>query len=249
MGLQLGVNESSNIILQAIKAAGENFNKAFHHVYSAPGHQGFYTEIDDFTLEIKLHRISDDYNKDDHVFNLNIPYEYFNDDQLPVDTQLGIKLTDHTEVKAEIRCINLITKTYEAWIKDHEVFTTDDLIKVTNSALDKLRKNKKLDFMVRGDKGEKAEKYIQIYLTENHIPATGGSSNDRFFSVVLHVYDYYTDVGNHVADSLIGEANLRGKDRDTICLLRVAYLIYSECMRWLHNEWPEVYQKYKDGKF
>jgi len=249
MGLQLGINESSNIILQAIKATGENFNRDFHHVYSTPGHQGFYTEIDDFTLEMKLHTISKDYNKDDHVFNLNIPYEYFNDDQLPGDTQLGIKLTDHTEVKAEIRCMGLIAKTYEAWIKDHEVFTINDLRKIINDALDRLRKIKKLDLMVRGDKGELAEKYIQIYLTENHIPATEGSALDRFFPVELHIYDYYTDVGNHIVDGSIGEANLRGKDRKEICLLRVAYTIYSECMGWLHNKWPKVYNNYLNGKF
>lgn len=145
MGLQLGINESSNIILDAIKHAGENFNRDFHHVYSTPGHQGFYTEIDDFTLETKLHTISKDYNKDDHVFNLNIPYEYFNDDQLPGDSQLGIKLADHTEVKAEIRCTGLIAKIYGAWIKDHDIFTIDDLKKVINDALDRLRKIKKLD--------------------------------------------------------------------------------------------------------
>lgn len=249
MGLQLGLNESSDIILQAIKATGENFNRDFHHVYSTPGNQGFYTEVSDFTLAVKLHNISDDYNRDDHTFNLNIPYEYFNDDQLPIDNQLGIKLTDHTEVKAEIRCIGLIAKTYEIWIKDHEVFTTDDLKKVINDALDRLRKIKKLDLMVHGNKGEKAEKYIQVYLTESHIPATGGDFNARFFPVELHIYDYYTDVGNHTVDGLIGEANLRGRSRREVCLLRVAYTIYSECMAWLINKWPKVYDDYLHGKF
>jgi hypothetical protein len=32
-------------------------------------------------------------------------------------------------------------------------------------------------------------------------------------------------------------------------LLRVAYIIYSECVGWLHNKWPKTYQDYKDGKF
>jgi hypothetical protein len=84
--------------------------------------------------------------------------------------------------------------------------------------------------MVHGNKGEKAEKYIQVYLTENHIPATGGNTTDRFFPVVLHVYDYYTDIGNHAADSLIGENNLRRKSRKEICLLRIAYIIYTNCI-------------------
>jgi hypothetical protein len=113
MGLQLGINESSNIIINAIKATGENFNKDFYHVHSAPGHQGFFVEIADQTLEAKLSIVSKDYDNGDFVFTLNIPYEYFNDDQLPEDSKLGIKLTDHTEVKAEIRCMNLIAKTYE----------------------------------------------------------------------------------------------------------------------------------------
>lgn len=249
MGLQLGMNESSNIILDAIKATGENFNRNFHHVYSAPGHQGFYAEINDFDLEMKLHALSKDYNKDDHVFNLNIPYEYFNDDQLPEDYQLGIKATDHTEVKAQIRCMSLIANTYEAWIKDHEVFTADDLKKVINDALDKLRKIKKLDLMVHGNKGEKADKYVQVYLTENHIPATGGDFSARFFPVELHVYDYYTDVGNHVADGLIGESALRGKNRKEVCLLRVAYTIYTNCIGWLKAKWPKVYDDYLNGIF
>ena len=249
MGLQLGINESSNIILQAIKATGENFNKDFHHVYSTPGHQGFYTEIDDFTLEMKLHAISKDYNKDDHVFNLNIPYEYFNDDPLPDDAQLGIKLTDHTEVKAEIRCMNLIAKTYKNWIEDHEVFTTQDLIKIINEALDKLRSIKKLDIYVHGNKKEIAEKYVMLWLTEHHIPKTNVTIDNGFFKVELHIYDYYTDVGNHSVDGLIGESKLRGKSRREICLLRVAYIIYLSCISWLQNKWPDIYNDYMSGKF
>jgi hypothetical protein len=112
MGLQLGMNEASNIILDAIKHAGENLNVDFHHVYSTPGNQGFYTEVNDFTLELKLHKISKDYNKDDHTFSLNIPYEYFNSDAVKEDTILGISAVDPVEVKAEIRCMHLITKTY-----------------------------------------------------------------------------------------------------------------------------------------
>jgi len=249
MGLQLGMNESSNIISLAIKATGENLDRDFYHIHSAPGHQGFFVEIADQTLEGKLSAVSNDYDNGDFVFTLNIPYEYFNDDQLPEDTKLGIKLTDHTEVKAEIRCMGLIAKTHEAWLKDHEVFTTEDLRKVINDALDRLRKIKKLDLMVHGNKGEKAEKYVSLWLTEGHIPATGGSFLDRFFPVELHVYDYYIDVGNHVVDELIGETNLRGKSRREVCLLRVAYTIYSECTGWLHNKWPKVFNDYVNGEF
>lgn len=249
MGLQLGMNESSNIIINAIKATGENFNKDFYHVHSAPGHQGFFVEIADQTLEAKLSVVSKNYDNGDFVFTLNIPYEYFNDDQLPEDNKLGIKLTDHTEVKAEIRCMNLIAKTYENWIEDHEVFTTQDLIKVINEALDKLRKVKKLDLYVHGNKKEIAEKYVVLWLTEHHTPRTGINVFDGFFQVELHIYDYYTDIGNHVADGLIGESNLRGKSRREVCLLRVAHTIYSACISWLQKKWPDVYNDYINGKF
>lgn len=121
--------------------------------------------------------------------------------------------------------------------------------KTINEALDKLRKIKKLDLMVHGNKGEETEKYIIIYLTEGHIPHTGGEFSDRFFPSELHVYDYYTDVGNHIIDGLIGEANLRGKNRKEVCLLRVAYIIYSECLGWLHIKWPKVYNDYLNGRF
>ena len=48
-----------------------------------------------------------------YTFTLNIPYEYFNDDQLPEDANLGIDATTYTEVKAELRCMDLISKTYK----------------------------------------------------------------------------------------------------------------------------------------
>ena len=113
MGLQLGIHESSNIILKAIDMVSDNLDVNFYHKYSAPGNQGFFVEINDLTTERKLAKISSNYDVDDHVFTLNIPYEYFNDDQLPEDNNIGIKLTDHTEVKAELRCMNLITKIYQ----------------------------------------------------------------------------------------------------------------------------------------
>jgi hypothetical protein len=46
----------------------------------------------------------------------------------------------------------------------------------------------------------------------------------------VHLSEYYDDVGNNAVDGLIGENNLRGKSREEICLLRVAYIIYSECV-------------------
>ena len=114
MGQQLGTSESFKIIEEAIKATGENCgDRDFYHVHSVPGNFGFFVEIADKTLEREIYRISKAYNTDDYIFTLNIPYEYFSDDQLPEDANLGIDATTYTEVKAELRCMALIKKTYE----------------------------------------------------------------------------------------------------------------------------------------
>ena len=113
MGQQLGMSESSTIIADAIKATGENFDRDFYHVHSAPGNFGFFVEIADKTLAKEISKVSKDFNSDDFVFTLNIPYEYFNDDQLPGDAKLGIDAATHIEVKAELRCMDLISKTYK----------------------------------------------------------------------------------------------------------------------------------------
>ena len=113
MGQQLGINESFKIIMDAIKATGENFDRDFYHIHSAPGNFGFFVEIADQTLAKEISEASKVYSDNDYIFTLNIPYEYFNDDQLPGDTKLGIDAITHIEVKAELRCMALITKTYE----------------------------------------------------------------------------------------------------------------------------------------
>ena len=113
MGQQLGTNESFKIIMEAIKATGENCgDRDFYHVHSAPGNLGFFVEIADRTLEKEISEVSKDYRADDYTFTLNIPYEYFNDDQLPEDATLGLNTITYTEVKAELRCMDLISKTY-----------------------------------------------------------------------------------------------------------------------------------------
>ena len=248
MGQQLGINESSNIIAEAIKATGENFNRDFYHVHSVPGNFGFFVEIADKTLEKEIYRISKAYNTDDYIFTLNIPYEYFNDDQLPEDANLGIDATTYTEVKAELRCMALIKKTYETWIKDHKVFTFGDLIKIINEATEKLRKLKKLDFYFHGYKKEVTEKYVSIWLMEQHIPRVPGEEAE-FFNVTLYVSDYYTAIGEHKADSAIGESKLRKISKKEICLLRVAHTIYSAYIDWIKQNWPDVYNDYIRGKF
>ena len=113
MGQQLGTNESFKIIMEAIKATGENFDRDFYHVHSAPVNFGFFVEIADRTLAKEISKVSKDYNSNDFVFTLNIPYEYFNDDQLPDDAKLGLDTITYTEVKAELRCMDLISKTYK----------------------------------------------------------------------------------------------------------------------------------------
>ena len=113
MGQQLGISESSTIIADAIKATGENFDRDFYHVHSAPTNFGFFVEIADRTLTKEISEVSKDYRADDYTFTLNIPYEYFNDDQLPEDAALGLDTITHTEVKAELRCMDLISKTYK----------------------------------------------------------------------------------------------------------------------------------------
>ena len=248
MGQQLGINESSNIIAEVIKATGENFNRDFYHVHSVPGNFGFFVEIADKTLEKEIYRISKAYNTDDYIFTLNIPYEYFNDDQLPEDANLGIDATTYTEVKAELRCMALIKKTYETWIKDHKVFTFGDLIKIINEATEKLRKLKKLDFYFHGYKKEVTEKYVSIWLMEQHIPRVPGEEAE-FFNVTLYVSDYYTAIGEHKADSTIGESKLRKISKKEICLLRVAHTIYSAYIDWIKQNWPDVYNDYIRGKF
>ena len=112
MGQQLGISESSTIIADAIKAAGENFDRDFYHDHLVPGSLGFFVTIVDRTLAKEISEVSKDYRADDYTFTLNIPYEYFNDDQLPEDAALGLNTITYTEVKAELRCMDLISKTY-----------------------------------------------------------------------------------------------------------------------------------------
>ena len=248
MGPQLGINKSSNIIVSAIKATGENFDRDFYHVHSVPGNFGFFVEIADKTLEREIYKVSKAYNTDDYIFTLNIPYEYFNDDQLPEDTNIGVDATTYTEVKAELRCMALIKKTYEKWIKDHNIFTYKDLIKIINEAIDKLQKLKKLDLAFHGYKTKITEKDASLWLTERHVPRVFGEEAE-FFNVKLYVSDYYTIIGEHKADSSIGESKLSKMSRKEICLLRVTYTIYSECLNWIKQKWPDVYNDYIRGKF
>ena len=248
MGQQLGISESSKIIGEAIKAAGENFDSDFYHVHSALGNFGFSVEIADITLEREIHKVSKAYNTDDYIFTLNIPYEYFNDDQLPEDANLGIDAITHTEVKAELRCMGLISKTYKKWIKDHGIFTYKDLIKIINEAINKLRKVKKLDLSFHGYKTKITEKDASLWLTEQHIPRVAGEEAE-FFNVTLQVSDYYMPIGKHGVDSLIGESKLHNKSKKEVCLLRVTYTIYSAYLNWIKQNWSDVYDDYVKGKF
>ena len=248
MGLQLGINESSNIIASAIKATGENFDRVFYRDHLAPGNLGFFVTIIDRTLAKEISNVSKDFSSDDFAFTLNIPYEYFDDDPLPGDDKLGIDTITHIEVKAELRCMALITKTYEKWIKDNRIFTIKDLLKIINEALDKLRKLKKLDLAFHSYKNEITEKYASIWLMERHIPRAAGEEAE-FFNVTLQVSDYYTPIGEHEADSSIGKNNLWKMSRKDACLLRVAHVIYSAYLNWIKQNWPDVYDDYVRGKF
>ena len=248
MGLQLGISESSTIIAEAIKATGENFDRVFYHDHLVPGSLGFFVTIVDRTLAKEISKVSKNFNSDDFAFTLNIPYEYFDDDPLPGDAKLGIDATTYTEVKAELRCMALIAKTYEKWIKDNKIFTIKDLLKIINEAVDKLKKLKKLDLAFHGYKNEITEKYASLWLMERHIPRVAGEEAE-FFNVILQVSDYYTPIGEHEADSSIGESNLRKMSRKEVCLLRVAHTIYSAYIDWIKQNWPDVYDDYIRGKF
>ena len=248
MGQQLGMSESSTIIADAIKATGENFDIDFYHDHLVPGSFGFSVTIVDKTLTKEISRVSKDFNSDDFVFTLNIPYEYFDDDPLPGDDKLGIDAITHIEVKAELRCMDLISKTYKKWIKDNKIFTIKDLLKIINEAVDKLKKLKKLDLAFHSYKNEITEKCASLWLMERHIPR-GFGEEAEFFNVTLQVSDYYTPIGEHAADSSIGENNLRKMSRKEACLLRVTYTIYSECLNWIKQNWPDVYNDYIRGKF
>ena len=248
MGQQLGISESSTVIADAIKATGENFDRDFYHDHLVPGSLGFFVTIVDRTLAKEISKVSKDFSGDDFAFTLNIPYEYFDDDPLPVDAKLGIDIITHIEVKAELRCMALIAKTYEKWIKDNKIFTIKDLFKIINEAVDKLKKLKKLDLAFHGYKNEITEKYASLWLMERHIPRAAGEEAE-FFNVTLWVSDYYTPIGEHEADSSIGENNLRKMSRKEVCLLRVAHTIYSTCIDWIKRNWPDVYNDYVRGKF
>ncbi len=249
---QLSMNDSWKAVQDAIRYAGENLNVELHHVYSTPGSQGFYVEISDFTVAKKLNELTDDYYKEDHTFNLNIPYDYFSDAILPIDQKLGIAASDYIDTKAELRCMNLIQETWKSWIQDHAVFTTKDLQNIVNEALDKLWKNKKLDINVRANGNEFAEKYIHIHFTwanlESWLISRGSPSKALFFDVTFALKEYYDDIGKNAVDGLIGESILRGKNRHDICLLRVAYLIYAEAIGFVKNNYPGFYAKYKRGE-
>ena len=248
MGQQLRRSESFTIVVDAIKATGENFDRVFYHDHLVPESLGFSVTIVDINLAKEISKVSKDFNSDDFAFTLNIPYEYFDDDPLPGDAKLGIDASAHIEVKAELRCMDLISKTYKNWIRDHWVFITKDLIRIINEAIDKLKKLKKLDLYVHGYKKEITEEYVSLWLTERHIPRVAGEEAE-FFKVTLQVSDYYTPVGKYKADSSIGESKLSKMSRKEICLLRVTYTIYSECLNWIKQNWPDVYNDYVRGKF
>ena len=144
--------------------------------------------------------------------------------------------------------MDLISKTYKNWIKSHELFTYKDLVKIINEAVDELKKVKKLDFYFHSYKKEVTEKYVSIWLMEQHIPRVTGDEAE-FFNVTLQVSDYYTPIGEHEADSLIGESKLHNKSRREICLLRVAHTIYSAYLNWIKQNWPDIYNDYIRGKF
>ena len=248
MGQQLRMSESFTIVVDAIKAAGENFDRVFYHDHLMPESLGFSVTIVDINLAKEISKVSKDFDDDDFAFTLNIPYDYFNDDPLPGDAKLGIDALTHIEVKAELRCMDLISKTYKNWIRDHWVFVTKDLIRIINEALDKLKKLKKLELYFHSYKKEITEEYVSLWLTEGHIPRAAGEEA-KFFNVTLQVSDYYTPVGKYKADSSIGESNLRKMNRKEVCLLRVAHTIYSACIDWIKQNWPDVYNDYVRGKF
>ena len=75
-------------------------------------------------------------------------------------------------------------------------------------------------------KNEITEKCASLWLMERHIPR-GFGEEAEFFNVTLQISDYYTPIGEHEADSSIGESNLRKMSRKEACLLRVAHTIYS----------------------
>ena len=213
-----------------------------------PESLGFSVTIVDINLAKEISKVYKDFSGDDFAFTLNIPYEYFNDDQLPGDAKLGIDSITHIEVKAELRCMALIAKTYEKWIKDNKIFTIKDLLKIINEAVDKLKKLKKLDLSFHGYKKEITEKYASLWLTERHVPRVAGEETE-FFNVILQISDYYTPIGEHEADGSIGESNLRKINRKEVCLLRVAHMIYSAYLDWIKQNWPDVYDDYIRGKF
>ena len=248
MGQQLGTNESYKIITDAIKAAKENFNNDFYLAYLTIRKDGFYLEIVDKNMSKKISALSKEYEDSDYTFSLTIPYEYFNDDPLPDDAKSSLNIITHLETKAALRCMYLIVKTHEKWLNDHKLFTNKDLLKIINEAVDKIKKLKKLDLYFYGYENIITEKWVSVFLTEHHIPIIDTYEATNFFKADLYIHDYYAPVGKHWVDSLIGKSTLRDKSKKEICLLRVTYIIYSSCINWLKQYWPDVYNKYAGGK-
>ena len=250
MGYQLPISDCFKIIQEAIRMASDNLGGDLHHRHTEVGRISFVVEISDWEILNKLTDNDIDYADDDYIMMLNIPLDYFNDDIRSEDKALGISVIDDAETKAEIRCINYIQQFYAKWIKQHQVFTTDDLRQVVNQALSKLRKIKNIDLNVYAGTGKlastKNKTYLSIFFTWSCIAHK--TTEDDFFNVTFNIDEYYKAAGDHDLDSLIGVSNLKGKDKKDICLLRVAYILVHISESFLLKHHRDLYDAWKAGK-
>ena len=74
------------------------------------------------------------------------------------------------------------------------------------------------------------------------------SNYDKYFVAEIKLSEYYDAIGDNMLDDDIGVAYLKGKSKENICLLRIAYKLYTYCIEWLKDKWPDVYKEYKKGK-
>lgn len=245
----LTTEEGFQVIAAAIRAASENIGVELKHRHTTIGNLGYFIEITDTDLLKDLIRLSRDYQDEDYIMSLNIPMDYFDDDACPEDFSIGVGAYDATDVKAEIRCINLIQKTFARWEPEHRLFTGKDLMRIFNIVLEKLRKVKNMDLDIYAGTGSQASKTTDTFFSVTCIwDCIKNPSEKDWFNLTFDTDDYYKKVGDDVIDTVIGISNLKGKSKEDVCLLRIAYITNHIAESNLSKYHKDLHTAWKAGK-
>ena len=167
---------------------------------------------------------------------------------MPIDSALGISAGASANLIIETRCAAHIIDAYKKWAKDNSAFTAQDLMKIVEKAIVKLRETKHINLRIRGGEAEIADKYVSAYFTEGHVPGDGNASRD-FFLAEFSLDDYFAEVGKYIYDERIGKNRLNGKSKEDVCLLRVAFNLYLIFVDWLRHKWPNIYADFVHGEW